>query len=81
MRETKRTRKIDYFIDRKFEGSNHISKARDIAFQRPKDTIEWSGQDVAVRLDPYKARIAIGRINGTRVWPYFIHGLVKMLRV
>lgn len=32
VREAKRTRKIDYFVDRQFEGYYHISKARDIAF-------------------------------------------------
>ena len=43
VREAKRTRKIDFFVDRQFEGYFHIAKSRDIAFQRPKDTIEWSG--------------------------------------
>jgi hypothetical protein len=43
VRKARRLRKIDYFVDRPIDGYYHICKARDIAFQRPKDTIEWSG--------------------------------------
>jgi hypothetical protein len=55
----KRSRKFDYFLDRPVDGSFHIGLARDAAFSRHKDTIEWSGQDIMARFDPYKARLAV----------------------
>lgn len=59
----KKSRKIDYFLDRPFEGVYHIDMARQAAFKRPRDTIEWSGQDVMSKFDPYKVRLAIGMLD------------------
>ena len=36
-------KKFDYFLDRNIDGNFHISLAKDAAFKRHKDTIEWSG--------------------------------------
>ena len=33
------------------------------------------------RLDPFKARLAVEKLNSIRVWPYSVHGLVKKARV
>jgi hypothetical protein len=33
------------------------------------------------RYDPYKARLAVGKLDSIRVWPYSVHGLVKKGRV
>lgn len=77
----RRSRKFDYFLDRPVDGSFHISLARSAAFSRHKDTIEWSGQDIMARFDPYKARIAVDKLNSIRVWPYAAHGVVKKRRV
>ena len=78
---TKKSRKFDYFLDRHVDGSFHISLARDAAFKRHKDRIEWSGQDIMARFDPYKARLAVAKLNEIRVWPYAAHGFVKKRRV
>jgi hypothetical protein len=43
--------------------------------------IEWSGQDVLTKLDPYKARLSVAQLNVIRVWPYRVHGFLKKLRV
>lgn len=77
----KRQRKFDYFLDRPVDGNFHISLARDAAFKRHKDLIEWSGQDIMARFDPYKARLAVAKLNSIRVWPYAVHGVVKKRRV
>lgn len=79
--DVKKARKIDYFLDRPFEGTYHISMARNAAFKRNKDFIEWSGQDVMSKYDPYKVRFAIGMLEPIRVWPYALHGFVKKRRV
>lgn len=78
---TRKTRKIDYYLDRPFEGVYHIDMARNQAFKRPRDTIEWSGQDVMSKFDPYKMRLAIGMLDKIRVWPYAFHGFVKKRRI
>jgi hypothetical protein len=39
----RRQRRVDYFLERTIEGDFHISLARDAAFKRHKDIIEWSG--------------------------------------
>lgn len=79
--ELKKNRRIDYFLDRKFEGEYHIDMAKGQAFKRPRDTIEWSGQDVMSKLDPYKMRLAIAMLDQIRVWPYAIHGFIKKRRI
>ena len=33
------------------------------------------------RYDPYKASIAVGKLDSIRVWPYSVHGVVKKMRV
>lgn len=33
------------------------------------------------RFDPFKARLAVSKLNAIRVWPYGIHGFIKKLRV
>ena len=38
-----RKRRVDYFLERQIMGDYHISLARDAAFARHKDLIEWSG--------------------------------------
>lgn len=43
--------------------------------------MEWSGQDILAKLDPYKARLAVSRLDSIRVWPYSLHGFVKKRRV
>jgi hypothetical protein len=80
-REARKARKVDYFVDRPVDGYFHINKAREVAFQRPKDTREWSGQDIMARYDPYKARLAVGKLDSIRVWPYSVHGILKKFRV
>jgi hypothetical protein len=55
--------------------------AKNAAFRRPRDTIEWSGQDVMSKFDPYKVRLAIGMLDPIRVWPYAFHGFVKKRRI
>lgn len=74
-------RKIDYFLDRPVDGNFQIGLASGSAFKRHKDHIEWSGQDIMARFDPYKARLAVDRLNSIRVWPYSAHGLFKRCRV
>ena len=68
----KQNRKIDYYLDRKIDGIYHISQAKEVALHRHKDEVEWSGQDIMCRMDPYKVRIAVSRIDSIRVWPYSI---------
>ena len=46
-----------------------------------KDNVEWSGQDIISRYDPYKARIAINLMNDIRVWPEGFFGYFKRFRV
>ena len=77
----RKMRKVDYFLDRKFEGLYHIDMAINSAFKRPRDTIEWSGQDVMSKFDPYKVRLAIAMLDVIRVWPYAFHGFVKKRRI
>ena len=79
--EEKKTRKIDYFLDRKFEGAYHIDIAKSQVFKRPRDWFEWSGQDVLSKFDPYKVKLAIGMLDPIRVWPYAFHGYVKKWRI
>lgn len=68
-------------MDRPVDGNFHITLARDAAFKRHKDMVEWSGQDIMSRYDPYKARLAVKKLNDIRVWPYAVHGFVKRRRV
>jgi Ion transport protein len=77
----KKQRKIDFFLDRPVDGNFHITLAKNSAFSRHKDTVEWSGQDIISRFDPYKARLAVSKLNSIRVWPYGLHGIVKKARV
>jgi hypothetical protein len=77
----KKGRKIDYFLDRKFEGKHHIDIAKNHVFKRKKDSTEWSGQDVLSKFDPYKVNLAVGMLDPIRVWPYSIHGFLKKRRV
>jgi hypothetical protein len=79
--EAVKKRKVDYYLDRPFEGTYHIDMARQAAFKRPRDTIEWSGQDVMSKFDPYKCRLAIGMLDKIRIWPYALHGFVKKRRI
>lgn len=51
------------------------------ASKRPKDIVEWSGEDVLPKIDPYKAKIGVDMLNVIRVWPYRVHGLIKKGRV
>ena len=69
-----------FFSGRK-SGLYHIDMARNSAFKRPRDTIEWSGQDVMSKFDPYKVRLAIAMLDVIRVWPYALHGFVKKRRI
>ncbi|CDW83739.1 cation channel family protein [Stylonychia lemnae] len=71
----------DYFIDRELDYYEQILKAKNAAASRPIDNIEWSGQDIMQRFDPYKARIALESLNKIRVWPKGISGYVKRARV
>lgn len=41
--EERKSRKIDYFLDRRFEGAYHIEMAKNQVFKRPRDWFEWSG--------------------------------------
>ena len=77
----KKQRKIDYFLDRPVDGNFHISLAQNAAFKRHHDFVEWSGQDIMSRFDPYKARLAVAKLNSIRVWPYGFHGFIKKRRV
>ncbi len=36
---------------------------------------------MAPRYDPYKARLAVAKLDSIRVWPYAVHGFVKKRRV
>lgn len=49
--------------------------------KRAKDIIEWSGQDVLSKMDPYKVRLAISDLDRIRVWPYRVEGTIKKCRV
>lgn len=71
----------DYFIDLAAEHQQQIIKAKNYALNKPKDNLEWSGQDVVMRLDPYKARYAIQKLNAIRVWPTGIFGILHRYRV
>jgi len=33
------------------------------------------------RFDPFKARLAVSKLNSIRVWPYSVHGIVRKGRV
>jgi len=57
-----------------------IKKARNEAEGRKKDAIEWSGQDIMTRFDPYKARIALESLSQIRVWPRGSYGYFKRFR-
>ena len=74
-------KKIDYYLDRSIDGVYHISKATEQAFKRHKDELEWSGQDVVNKMDPYKVRLAVGALDSIRVWPYGLFGFIKKRRV
>ena len=52
-----------------------------MAFQRHKDEVEWSGQEVMSRMDPYKVRTAVTRLDSIRVWPYGLEGFIRKRRV
>lgn len=55
----KRLKRVDYFIEREFDGKTQINISKSQAIKRAKDLVEWSGQEVLSKLDPYKARIGI----------------------
>ena len=74
-------RRADFFLEVPVDGEYHISQARTASHRRHKDRVEWSGQDVMVRFDPYKARLAVNRLDSIRVWPYKLHGFIKKRRV
>jgi hypothetical protein len=63
------------------ECKDEVKKAKEAAILRFKDCLEWSGQDIMTRLDPYKARIAMRALNSIRVWPKGIHGYIKRFRI
>jgi hypothetical protein len=44
-------------------------KVKGISERKKRDTLEWSGQEVMPRFDPFKARIALSCLNAIRVWP------------
>lgn len=52
--------KGDYFLDAPIDGDYHISLAKNESHKRHKDRVEWSGQDIIPRFDPFKARVAVG---------------------
>jgi hypothetical protein len=58
-----------------------IIKAKNFATNKPKDSLEWSGQDIMMRLDPYKARYAIKKLNAIRIWPTGAVGILVRCRV
>lgn len=58
-----------------------IKQARLQVNKRAKDIVEWSGQDVLSKMDPYKVRLAVSALDKVRVWPYKIEGTVKKARV
>ena len=58
-----------------------VKKAKGEAIIKAKDYIEWSGQDVLPRYDPYKTRLALNKLNSVRVWPHGFRGYVKRGRV
>lgn len=66
--------RYDYFLDRDLNYHTQIVQAKMVAHSRPIDNIEWSGQDIMQRFDPYKARLALDALNSIRVWPQGIHG-------
>lgn len=57
-----------------------VTKAKLDANNRPKDKIEWSGQDIMAHFDPYKARLALNKLNVIRVWPKGPYGYLKRWR-
>lgn len=80
-KEDKKNRKIDFFLDRQIDGVEHIRIAKMQASKRPKDIVEWSGEDVLPKIDPYKTKLGVEMLNVIRVWPYRAHGYIKKGRV
>lgn len=74
-------KRLDFFLDRNIDGYAIIKEARFEVNKRAKDTVEWSGQDVLSKMDPYKVRIGVDSLNKIRVWPYKIQGTIKKARV
>jgi hypothetical protein len=68
-------------VDLHAEQQMEIIKAKNFATNKPKDNLEWSGQDIMMRLDPYKARYAISKLNAIRIWPYGVIGFIVRCRV
>ena len=70
-----------FFLDRHLDFHEEIWKAKHAALSKPIDQQEWSGQDVFIRYDPYKARIALKSLSSTRIWPKGSYGDWKRCRV
>jgi hypothetical protein len=77
----KKKKRVDFYLDREIDGFKHIAQARQQIVRRAKDIIEWSGQDVLSKMDPYKVRLAISDLDRIRVWPYRLEGTIKKARV
>jgi len=58
-----------------------VAQARLSIARRAKDIVEWSGQDVLSKMDPYKVKLAISDLDRIRVWPYRVEGTIKKARV
>jgi hypothetical protein len=67
-------------VDRELNNQDEVAKARSSANNKKIDEIEWSGQDIMQKFDPYKARIALNSLNKIRVWPHSLYGYFKRWR-
>jgi Ion transport protein len=74
-------KRIDFYLDREIDGYSMVRLAHFQTTKRAKDIVEWSGQDVLSKMDPYKVRLAVGALDTIRVWPYRIEGTIKKARV
>ncbi|CDW78727.1 cation channel family protein [Stylonychia lemnae] len=70
----------DIYIDRDFQNYDEVFKAKAEALNRKIDNVEWSGQDIMTRFDPYKAKIALDSLNQIRIWPHGCYGYFKRWR-
>lgn len=70
----------DIFLDRDIDFDTEIDRACKAAAKRMNDKTEWSGQDIKIDYDPYYARIAVGQMSDTMVYPYGIYGVLSKLR-
>ena len=70
----------DIFLDRDIDFDKEVKRACDAAARRKIDKTEWSGQDIKINYDPYYAKIAVGQLTGSMVYPYGIYGMIVKLR-